>query len=42
MPSRAAAASWLHPVPLPGEGHGFAIDLMFERGHISHLALAAA
>jgi catechol 2,3-dioxygenase-like lactoylglutathione lyase family enzyme len=39
---RSGAESWLHPVQLPNNVHGIAIDLMFERGHIDHLALAAA
>ena len=39
---RVGADSWLHPVEVSGNPHGAAVGGMFERGHIDHLAIAAA
>jgi catechol 2,3-dioxygenase-like lactoylglutathione lyase family enzyme len=39
---RTGATSWLHPAEVPGSGHGDGSPAMFERGHLDHLALAAA
>jgi catechol 2,3-dioxygenase-like lactoylglutathione lyase family enzyme len=38
---RCGAQSWLHPVQLPGNPHAHASSVMFERGHLDHLALTA-
>ena len=39
---RSGEQSWLHPVEVPGNTHGAAVDKMFDRGHIDHIALSAS
>ena len=39
---RSGPLSWLHPVEVSGNVHGKAGGEMFDRGHIDHIALAAA
>ena len=39
---RSGALSWLHPVEVPGSGHGTASGQAFHRGHLDHTALTAA
>jgi catechol 2,3-dioxygenase-like lactoylglutathione lyase family enzyme len=39
---RTGPHSWLHPAEVPGNPHGAAAPAMFQRGHLDHLALAAA
>jgi catechol 2,3-dioxygenase-like lactoylglutathione lyase family enzyme len=39
---RTGAHSWLHPAQVIGNGQGRASAAMFERGHLDHVALAAA
>jgi catechol 2,3-dioxygenase-like lactoylglutathione lyase family enzyme len=39
---RTGPTSWLHPAEVPGNGHGEGSAAMFDRGHLDHLALAAA
>ena len=38
---RAGPDSWLHPAEVLGKEHGIASPVMFQRGHLDHLALAA-
>ena len=39
---RTGATSWLHPVEMHGNTHGQASSMMFDRGHLDHLALTAS
>jgi catechol 2,3-dioxygenase-like lactoylglutathione lyase family enzyme len=39
---RTGPTSWLHPAEVAGNGHRHGSPAMFERGHLDHLALAAA
>lgn len=39
---RTGPDSWLHPAEVVGSAHGTALPDMFQRGHLDHLALAAA
>ena len=39
---RIGAESWLHPVEVQGGQHASGDSLMFQRGHLDHLALTAA
>lgn len=39
---RTGADSWLHPAEVPGGPHGAGLPAMFDRGHLDHVALAAA
>jgi catechol 2,3-dioxygenase-like lactoylglutathione lyase family enzyme len=39
---RTGPTSWLHPAEVTGNGHGDGSPAMFDRGHLDHLALAAA
>ncbi|OFX18577.1 MAG: bleomycin resistance protein, partial [Anaeromyxobacter sp. RBG_16_69_14] len=39
---RTGESSWLHPAEVTGNPHGAALPAMFDRGHLDHLALAAA
>ena len=39
---RMGPHSWLHPVEIPGNPYAQASPAMFKRGHLDHLALAAA
>jgi catechol 2,3-dioxygenase-like lactoylglutathione lyase family enzyme len=39
---RTGPASWLHPAEVPDNAHAAASPAMFERGHLDHVALAAA
>jgi catechol 2,3-dioxygenase-like lactoylglutathione lyase family enzyme len=39
---RTGPTSWLHPAEVPGNGHAEGSPAMFDRGHLDHLALAAA
>jgi catechol 2,3-dioxygenase-like lactoylglutathione lyase family enzyme len=39
---RTGEDSWLHPAELNGNPHGAALPAMFDRGHLDHLAVAAA
>jgi catechol 2,3-dioxygenase-like lactoylglutathione lyase family enzyme len=39
---RTGPTSWLHPAEVQGNGHGAGSPAMFDRGHLDHLALAAA
>jgi catechol 2,3-dioxygenase-like lactoylglutathione lyase family enzyme len=39
---RTGPTSWLHPAEVSGNPHGAAVPAMFERGHLDHLAVAAA
>jgi catechol 2,3-dioxygenase-like lactoylglutathione lyase family enzyme len=39
---RTGPTSWLHPAEVTGNPHGAAVPAMFERGHLDHLAVAAA
>jgi catechol 2,3-dioxygenase-like lactoylglutathione lyase family enzyme len=38
---RCGPQSWLHPVEVSGNANGVAVQAMFERGHIDHIALTA-
>jgi catechol 2,3-dioxygenase-like lactoylglutathione lyase family enzyme len=39
---RTGAYSWLHAAEMAGNPHGAALPAMFDRGHLDHLAVAAA
>jgi len=39
---RTGPASWLHPAELAGNEHATASPATFDRGHLDHVALAAA
>jgi catechol 2,3-dioxygenase-like lactoylglutathione lyase family enzyme len=39
---RTGPTSWLHPAEVRGNGHAEGSLAMFDRGHLDHLALAAA
>ena len=39
---RTGPNSWLHPAEITGNPHGAARSAMFDRGHLDHVALAAA
>jgi catechol 2,3-dioxygenase-like lactoylglutathione lyase family enzyme len=39
---RISGQSWLHPAEVKGNPHGAAVPRLFDRGHLDHIALAAA